>query len=74
LNYIGLGQMDLDKSDVTAQAKFALASKTWRKKDVQVCVYIARAYMNKINLIIKCYCSFTRAAVNNSQDAQFNLH
>jgi hypothetical protein len=28
LNYIGLGQMDLDKSDVTAQAKFALASKT----------------------------------------------
>jgi predicted Zn-dependent protease len=49
LNYIGLGQMDLDKSDVTgAQAKFALVTKDLKKKDVQEYVYIARAYMNTI--------------------------
>jgi hypothetical protein len=42
LNHIGLGQMDLDKSDVTgAQAKFALVTKV-KRKDVQEYVFIAR--------------------------------
>ena len=36
LNYIGLGQMDLEKSDLAAaQAKFALATKDMRKKETQ---------------------------------------
>jgi hypothetical protein len=44
LNHIGLGQMDLDKSDVTgAQAKFALVTKDLKRKTFKY-VYIARAY------------------------------
>lgn len=75
LNYIGLGQMDLDKSDVTgAQAKFALVTKDLKKKDVQEYVYIARAYMNTIKPDFKnAIAVLTRAAVNNSQDAQLQL-
>jgi predicted Zn-dependent protease len=75
LNYIGLGQMDLDKNDVTgAQAKFALASKDMRKKDVQEFVYIARAYMNANKPDYKSAIAIlTRAAINNSQDAQLQL-
>lgn len=75
LNYIGLGQMDLDKNDVTgAQAKFALASKDMKKKDVQEFVYIARAYMNASKPDYKSAIALlTRAAINNSQDAQLQL-
>jgi predicted Zn-dependent protease len=75
LNYIGLGQMDLDKNDVTgAQAKFALASKDMKKKDVQEFVYIARAYMNANKPDYKSAIALlTRAAINNSQDAQLQL-
>ena len=75
LNYIGLGQMDLDNNDITgAQAKFALASKDMRKKDVQEFVYIARAYMNANKPDYKSAIAIlTRAAINNSQDAQLQL-
>lgn len=75
LNYIGLGQMDLDKNDLTAaQAKFALATKDIRKKDVQEYVYIARAYMNAAKPDYKnAIAVLTRAAINNSQDAQLQL-
>lgn len=75
LNYIGLGQMDLDKSDVIgAQAKFALATKDIKKKDVQEYVYIARAYMNTAKPDFKnAIAVLTRAAINNSQDAQLQL-
>ena len=75
LNYIGLGQMDLDKNDLTAaQAKFALATKDVRKKDVQEYVYIARAYMNANKPDYKnAIAVLTRAAINNSQDAQLQL-
>lgn len=75
LNYIGLGQMDLDKNDLTAaQAKFALATKDVRKKDVQEYVYIARAYMNTNKPDYKnAIAVLTRAAINNSQDAQLQL-
>lgn len=75
LNYIGLGQMDLDKNDITgAQAKFALASKDMRKKDVQEFIYIARAYMNANKPDYKSAIAIlTRAAINNSQDAQLQL-
>ncbi len=46
-NYIGLGQLDLDKGDVTnAQVHFDLATKKIRKRDVEEYIYIGRAYMN----------------------------
>ena len=75
LNYIGLGQMDLDKSDITgAQAKFALVTKDLKKKDVQEYVYIARAYMNTVKPDFKnAIAVLTRAAITNSQDAQLQL-
>ena len=75
LNYIGLGQMDLDKSDVTgAQAKFALVTKDLKKKDVQEYVYIARAYMNTVKPDFKnAIAVLTRVAITNSQDAQLQL-
>lgn len=47
LNYIGLGQLDLDNNNVAAaKANFELAKKEMRKKDFQEYVYIARAYMH----------------------------
>ena len=75
LNYIGLGQMDLEKSDLSgAQAKFALATKDMRKKDVQEFVYIARAYMNVSKPDYKSAIAIlNRAVVNNPQDAQVQL-
>ncbi|MDD2821105.1 MAG: hypothetical protein PHW29_07590, partial [Flavobacterium sp.] len=75
LNYIGLGQMDLDKNDVTAaQAKFLLATKDMRKKDFEEYVYVARAYMNAAKPDYKSAITIlNRAVVNNSQDAQVQL-
>ena len=75
LNYIGLGQMDLEKSDlVGAQAKFALATKDMRKKDVEEYVYIARAYMNVSKPDYKsAIATLNRAVVNNPLDAQVQL-
>ncbi|KAF2341343.1 tetratricopeptide repeat protein [Flavobacterium tistrianum] len=50
LNYIGLGQLDLDaKNSAAAQANFALATKDMKKKDINEFIYIARAYMNSEN-------------------------
>ena len=47
LNYIGLGQLDLDaKNAAAAQANFALATKDMKRKDVEEFIYIGRAYMN----------------------------
>ena len=46
-NYIGLGQIDLDKANPTAaQANFDLATKDIKKKDVEEYINIAKAYMN----------------------------
>ncbi|MEO6175479.1 MAG: tetratricopeptide repeat protein [Flavobacterium circumlabens] len=50
LNYIGLGQLDLDsKNAAGAQANFALATKDIKRKDVNEFIYIGRAYMNSVN-------------------------
>ncbi|MWB93358.1 tetratricopeptide repeat protein [Flavobacterium sp. GA093] len=50
LNYIGLGQLDLDnKNTASAQANFALATKEMKRKDVNEFIYIGRAYMNSAN-------------------------
>jgi len=47
LNYIGLGQLDLDAKNVAAaQANFGLATKDMKRKDVEEFIYIGRAYMN----------------------------
>ena len=46
-NYIGLGQIDLDKADPTAaQANFDLAIKDIKKKDIEEYINIAKAFMN----------------------------
>lgn len=50
LNYIGLGQLDLDqKNTAAAQANFALATKDMKRKDVDEFIYIGRAYINSEN-------------------------
>ncbi|KFF04987.1 tetratricopeptide repeat protein [Flavobacterium reichenbachii] len=50
LNYIGLGQLDLDsKNTAGAQANFGLATKDIKRKDVNEFIYIGRAYMNSDN-------------------------
>lgn len=47
LNYIGLGQIDLDNNNSSAaQANFALATKDIRKKDIEEYINIGRAYMD----------------------------
>ncbi len=75
LNYIGLGQMDLDNNDVAgAQAKFELATKDLRKKDFQEYIYVARAYMNAKKPDYKSAIAIlNRAVIKNSQDAQVQL-
>ena len=46
-NYIGLGQIDLDKANLTAaQANFDMATKDIKKKDIEEYINIAKAYMN----------------------------
>ncbi len=74
-NYIGLGQMDLDNANVTAaQANFALATKTMRKKDTQEFVYIARAYINNSKPDFKSAIAILeKAKAVNYQDAQVQL-
>ncbi|GAA6766748.1 hypothetical protein AAFH68_26910 [Flavobacterium sp. CGRL1] len=50
LNYIGLGQLDLDNKNVAgAQANFALATKDMKRKDVDEFIYIGKAYMNSVH-------------------------
>ncbi|KUJ60423.1 hypothetical protein AR687_17710 [Flavobacteriaceae bacterium CRH] len=50
LNYIGLGQLDLDsKNTAGAQANFALATKDIKRKDVNEFIYIGKAYINSTN-------------------------
>jgi cytochrome c-type biogenesis protein CcmH/NrfG len=50
LNYIGLGQIDLDsKNSASALANFGLATKDIKRKDVDEFIYIGRAYMNSVN-------------------------
>jgi Tfp pilus assembly protein PilF len=47
LNNIGFGQIELDKGNITgAKAKFDLATKDMRKKDIQEYIYVANAYVN----------------------------
>jgi len=46
-NYIGLGQIELNKGNVSgAQSNFDLATKDMKKKDTEEYVYVAKAFMN----------------------------
>ena len=50
LNYIGLGQIDLnEKNAAAAQANFGLATKDMKRKSVDEFIYIGRAYINSDN-------------------------
>lgn len=50
LNYIGLGQIDLDNGNQpAATANFAKAAADLRKKDFEEYMYIGRAYLNSTN-------------------------
>jgi predicted Zn-dependent protease len=75
LNYIGLGQLDLDKNDVAAaEAKFVLATKDMRRKDFEEYIYQGRAYMNAEKPDYKnAIAILNRAAIKNAGDAQLQL-
>jgi len=75
LNYIGLGQMELDKGNVTeAQTLFAQASKEMKRKDVEEYIYIGRAYMNTEKPDYRNALSvLTKAKLVNPMDAQVQL-
>lgn len=74
-NYIGLGQLDLDKGDVVAaNAKFDSAKKEMRKKDFEEYIYIAKAYMNTSKPDYKTAISIlTRAKIDNPENPQLLL-
>ncbi|MBS7787250.1 tetratricopeptide repeat protein [Flavobacterium sp. CYK-55] len=47
LNYIGLGQIDLDNNNpAAAKTNFDSATKDMKKKDIEEYIYVAKAYMN----------------------------
>lgn len=75
LNYIGLGQLELDKGNVSgAQSNFAMATKDIRKKDTEELVAVARAYMNSDKPDVKAaLAALTKAKAANPTDAQVQL-
>ncbi|KAB1153734.1 tetratricopeptide repeat protein [Flavobacterium luteum] len=75
LNYIGLGQLDLDNDNaVAAQANFALATKDLKKKDIEEYIYIARAYMNANKPDYKAAIAIlNKAKLVNPNDANLQL-
>lgn len=70
-NYIGLGQLELEKGNLSAaQAHFATATKNMRRKDTDNFVYIAQAYMNAPTPDFKnALAVLERAKLANSGDA-----
>jgi cytochrome c-type biogenesis protein CcmH/NrfG len=75
LNYIGLGQIDLENNNATAaQANFALATKDAKKKGIEEFTYIGRAFMNTTKPDYKSAIEvLNRASVINNQDPQVLL-
>ncbi len=75
LNYIGLGQIDLNNNNLSAaQSNFALATKGMKKKDTDAYVYIAQAYMNADKPDYKNAISvLEKAKLANPQDAAVQL-
>jgi Tfp pilus assembly protein PilF len=75
LNYIGLGQIDLENNNATAaQANFGLATKDAKKKGIEEFIYIGRAFMNTNTPDYKnAIATLTRASTLNNQDPQVQL-
>jgi cytochrome c-type biogenesis protein CcmH/NrfG len=75
LNYIGLGQIDLENNNATAaQANFALATKDAKKKGIEEFTYIGRAFMNISKPDYKSAVEvLNRANAINNQDPQVLL-
>src|SRR5690606_31173393 len=75
LNYIGLGQLELDKGNTAAaQAHFATATKDVRKKDTEELVAIGRAYLNSEKPDVKAALTYlNKAKTANPTDAQVQL-
>ncbi|CAM2935069.1 Tetratricopeptide repeat-containing protein [Flavobacterium succinicans] len=75
LNYIGLGQMDLDAKDVTAaQANFDVAIKDAKRKDATVPTFVARAYMNSSSPDVKkAIAILEKAKIDSPQNAELFL-
>ncbi len=74
-NSIGLGQLDLNKDDITsAKAKFDMVLKDIKKKDVEEYIYVAKAYMNADKPDFKSAIAvLTKAKLANPNDAQVQL-
>lgn len=75
LNYIGLGQIDLENGDsVAAQAKFDQVLAQLKKKDVEEYLYIAQAYINNSKPNYKAAITLlTKAQTTNPNDANIKL-
>ncbi len=75
LNYIGLGQLELNNNNLSgAQANFTNALKNVRKKDTEEYIYIAQAYMDADKPDYKNALSvMERAKLANAQDAQVQM-
>lgn len=75
LNYIGLGQIELDnKNTAAAQTNFDQALKDVKKKDTEEYVFIARAYMNADKPDYKKAIEIlNKAKLANPTDAQVQL-
>jgi tetratricopeptide (TPR) repeat protein len=75
LNNIGFGLIDLDNGNPTAaEAKFALATKDLKKKDVEEYLFIGRAYTYSLKPDYKKAIEvLNKAKAINPQDAYVNL-
>ena len=75
LNYIGLGQIDLDHNNATAaQSNFLAATKDVKKKDTEEYVYIAKAYLNADKPDFKAALAILdKAKAANSADANVQM-
>lgn len=75
LNYIGLGQIDLNAKNTSgAQTNFANALKDAKKKDTEEHIFIARAYMDADKPDYKAaLVALEKAKLANAQDAQVQL-
>jgi tetratricopeptide (TPR) repeat protein len=75
LNYVGLGQIELDKGNAAAaQADFVQATKDVRKKDTEELVAVARAYLNSEKPDVKTALTYlNRAKAANPNDPQVLL-
>ncbi|MBC7606492.1 MAG: hypothetical protein H7199_06010 [Burkholderiales bacterium] len=75
LNYIGLGQIDLDHNNAAAaQSNFLSATKDVKKKDTEEYVYIAKAYLNADKPDFKAALAILdKAKAANSADANVQM-